>query len=85
MYTTKQKWTDAQLKLLDDINAPDYAFRFLIIDWACLAKTMDTFFYHQVVSHGMKMLIVCSSLYQMPSFFAHLFNLCSVWMVPQEK
>jgi hypothetical protein len=37
MYTTKQKWTVALLKMLDDINAPDYAFR-LIIEWACLAK-----------------------------------------------
>jgi hypothetical protein len=33
MYTTEQKWTVALLKLLDDINAPDYAFR-LIIEWA---------------------------------------------------
>jgi hypothetical protein len=37
MYTTEQKWTVALLKLLDDINAPDYAFR-LIIEWARLAK-----------------------------------------------
>jgi len=37
MYTTKQKWTVTLLKLLDDINAPDYAFR-LIIDWAHSAK-----------------------------------------------
>ena len=37
MYTTKQNWTVALLKLMDDINAPDYAFH-LIIDWACSAK-----------------------------------------------
>ena len=37
MYTTEQKWTVALLKLLDDINAPDYAFR-LIIEWARSAK-----------------------------------------------
>lgn len=37
MYTTQQKWTVALLKLLDDINAPDYAFR-LIIEWALSAK-----------------------------------------------
>jgi hypothetical protein len=37
MYTTEQKWTVALLKLLDDIHAPDYAFR-LIIEWARLAK-----------------------------------------------
>jgi hypothetical protein len=77
MYTTEQKWTFALLKLLDDINAPDYAFR-LIIDWACLAKNDGYIFYHQVVSHGIQMLNLCSSLYQMPPFFAHLFNPCSV-------
>ena len=37
MYTAEQKWTVALLKLLDDINAPDYAFR-LIIEWARSAK-----------------------------------------------
>jgi hypothetical protein len=37
MYTTEQKWTVALLKLLDDINAPDHAFR-LIIVWARSAK-----------------------------------------------
>jgi hypothetical protein len=37
MYTTEQKWTVALLKLLDDINSPDYAFR-LIIEWARSAK-----------------------------------------------
>ena len=26
MFTTDQKWTIALLKILDDINAPDYAF-----------------------------------------------------------
>ena len=26
MYSTDQKWTSALLKLLDDMNAPDYAF-----------------------------------------------------------
>ncbi len=48
-------------------------------------KMMDTVFYHQVVSHGIQMLNFCWSLYQMPPFFAHLFNPCSVWMVPQVK
>ncbi len=37
MYTTEQNWTVALLKLMDDINAPDNAFR-LIIEWARLAN-----------------------------------------------
>ena len=44
MYTTQQKWTVALLKSLDDINAPDYAFR-LIIEWACSAKDDGYSFY----------------------------------------
>ena len=37
MFTTDQKWTIAFLKLLDDMNAPDYAFK-AIIKWARAAK-----------------------------------------------
>ena len=33
IYTSNQKWTIALLKLLDDINAPDYAFG-KVLDWA---------------------------------------------------
>ena len=33
MYSTDQKWTIALLKLLDDMNAPDYAFA-RILKWA---------------------------------------------------
>ena len=33
MYSTNQKWTIALLKLLDDMNAPDYAFA-RILKWA---------------------------------------------------
>jgi hypothetical protein len=33
MYSTDQKWTIAFLKLLDDMNAPDYAFAW-ILKWA---------------------------------------------------
>ena len=33
MFTTDQKWTVALLKLLDDMNAPDYAFT-KILKWA---------------------------------------------------
>jgi len=33
LYTTDQKWTVALLKLLDDMNAPDYAFHD-ILKWA---------------------------------------------------
>ena len=32
-YSTQQKWTVALLKLLDDMNAPDYAFK-AILTWA---------------------------------------------------
>jgi hypothetical protein len=37
MFTTDQKWTVALLKLLDDINAPDYAFS-KILKWAHSAQ-----------------------------------------------
>ena len=37
MFTTDQKWTIALLKLLDDMNAPDYAFK-AIMKWARAAK-----------------------------------------------
>ena len=33
MHTIDQKWTAALLKVMDDINAPDYAFG-LILAWA---------------------------------------------------
>lgn len=33
MYSTDQKWTIALLKMLDDINAPDYAFP-AVLEWA---------------------------------------------------
>ena len=36
-YTTDQKWTVALLKLLDDVNAPDYLFT-KILTWAQKAK-----------------------------------------------
>ena len=32
-YSTDQKWTVALLKLLDDMNTPDYAFK-AILTWA---------------------------------------------------
>ena len=38
MHTTEQKWTIALLKILDDMNAPDYAFN-EIMSWANQAKT----------------------------------------------
>ena len=37
MFTTDQKWTVALLKLLDDMNAPDYAFSKLL-KWAHSAQ-----------------------------------------------
>jgi hypothetical protein len=37
MFTTDQKWTVALLKLLDDMNAPDYAFS-KILKWAHSAQ-----------------------------------------------
>ena len=37
MFTTDQKWTVVLLKLLDDINAPDYAFT-KILKWAHSAQ-----------------------------------------------
>ena len=33
-YTTNQKWTIGLLKVLDDMNAPDYAFKSIVMDWA---------------------------------------------------
>ena len=38
MYSTDQKWTIALLKLLDDMNAPDYAFANKILKWAQCAQ-----------------------------------------------
>ena len=46
MYTNDQKWTVALLKLLDDINAPDYAFE-AIIKWARGANNDNYSFYPQ--------------------------------------
>jgi hypothetical protein len=37
MYSTHQKWTIASLKLIDDMNAPDYAFA-RILKWAQCAQ-----------------------------------------------
>jgi hypothetical protein len=34
LYSTNQKWTVALLKLLDTINAPDYAFKQAVLRWA---------------------------------------------------
>ena len=44
MYTNDQKWTVALLKLLDDMNAPDYAFE-AIIKWARGANN-DNYSFH---------------------------------------
>jgi hypothetical protein len=33
LYTTDQKWTIALLKLLEDMNAPEYAF-ISVLQWA---------------------------------------------------
>jgi hypothetical protein len=46
MFTSDQKWTIALLKLLDDMNAPDYAFE-AIIKWARAAKDDHYSFYPQ--------------------------------------
>jgi hypothetical protein len=44
MYTTDQKWTVGLLKILDDINAPDYAFE-AIIKWSCSTHEAKYSFY----------------------------------------
>ncbi len=44
MFTCDQKWTIALLKLLDDMNAPDYAFE-AIIKWGRAAKG-DNYSFH---------------------------------------
>ena len=44
LYTTDQKWTIALLKLLDDMNAPDYAFT-SILRWARGATAAGYSFY----------------------------------------
>jgi hypothetical protein len=55
MSTTEQRWTVALLTfLLDNIYAPDYAFR-SITEWACSAKD-DGYSCHKVVSKGRQML-----------------------------
>ena len=37
LFTNEQKWTIALLKMLDDMNAPDYAFGF-VLEWARAAS-----------------------------------------------
>jgi hypothetical protein len=44
MFTTDQKWTIALLKLLDDMNAPDYAFKD-VLSWARDAQADGSSFY----------------------------------------
>jgi hypothetical protein len=44
MYTVDKKWTAALLKLMDNINAPDYAFG-LILPWARGASA-DKYLFH---------------------------------------
>ena len=44
MYTTDQKWTVGLLKILDDMNAPDYAFE-AIIKWSRSAHEAKYSFY----------------------------------------
>ena len=44
MYTTDQKWTVSLLKILDDMNAPDYAFE-SILKWARSANAGNYSFY----------------------------------------
>ena len=44
LYTTDQKWTIALLKLLDDMNAPDYAFT-SVLRWARGATAAGYSFY----------------------------------------
>ena len=44
MYTTDQKWTMALLKVLDDLNAPDYAFG-AVLEWARSANASGYSFY----------------------------------------
>ena len=38
-YTTDQKWTVSLLKILDEANAPDYAFGQVVLEWARLASS----------------------------------------------
>ncbi|KAI2493626.1 hypothetical protein MHU86_20914 [Fragilaria crotonensis] len=44
LYTDNQKWTVALLKLLDDMNAPDYAFA-SVLRWARGANAARYSFY----------------------------------------
>ena len=44
MFTTDQKWTIVLPKLLDDMNAPDYAFKYMW-SWACDAQADGYSFY----------------------------------------
>ena len=44
MYTTDQKWTVSLLKILDEMNAPDYAFE-SILKWARSASADNYSFY----------------------------------------
>ena len=46
MFTSDQKWSIVLLKLLDDMNAPDYAFE-AINEWVRAAKADNYLFYPQ--------------------------------------
>ena len=77
MYTTEQNWTVALLKMMDDINAPDNAFR-LIIEWARLATNNGySFLPPSCLTRNANVDVLFKSLPN-ASLFAHLFNLCSV-------
>jgi hypothetical protein len=47
-HTVDQRWTAALLKVMDDINAPDYAFG-LILAWARVARAEEYSFHPQGV------------------------------------
>jgi hypothetical protein len=47
MFVSDQKWTIALLKLLDNMNATDYAFKQVIIKWGCAAKDDNYSFFPQ--------------------------------------
>jgi hypothetical protein len=45
MYIVDQKWTAALLKVMDNINAPDYAFG-LIFAWATRGASTEEYSFH---------------------------------------
>ena len=47
LFTNEQKWTIALLKMLDDMNAPDYAFGF-VLEWARAASAAKYSFAPQI-------------------------------------